>query len=57
MIATLTIQIESVDMQGIPVPGQPTRSIPELLEILAMRIAKEPAGSMRVVELIVRENK
>lgn len=55
MIATLTIQIESQDMQGLPVPGQQMRSIPELLEILAMRIAKEPAASMRVVEIIIKE--
>jgi hypothetical protein len=55
MIATLTIQIESTDMQGIPVPGQPMRSIPELLELLAMRISKEPSGSMRIIELTVRE--
>jgi hypothetical protein len=55
MVATLTIQIESTSMQGMPVPGQPVRSIPELLELIAMRIEKEPSGSMRIIELTVRE--
>lgn len=57
MTATLTIVIESVDMQGLPMPGMSMRTIPELLEMCAMRIAKEPAGSMRILSVVVEEKK
>lgn len=55
MTATLTIIIESVDMQGLPMPGMSLRTIPELLELCAMRISKEQAGSMRIVSVVVEE--
>lgn len=57
-LVTIAIEVSTAVPMSVPVPGNPARAAIEMLELLAMQIAKEGGSAyMRVVETVIKEQK